>query len=127
MTWLRALLVNRFALALLGTAAIVGAINLFVVLNDDGLLGGQVVDPRGRPISDAEVTIYKPALIGLEEIERQRTDLQGRFLFRGHGQHHPALQVRTDGYGESELHRIRLYFRNQNRVLQEPITVGAGE
>jgi hypothetical protein len=124
---LRMLFVNRVGAALLAVAAIIAAINLYVSFNDDGVLIGTVVDPNGRPVPDAQVTIYRPALIGLEEIATQTTDAAGRFRFEDHDHHHPAVQARVPGLGQSDLRRVRLYFRNQNRRLDDPIRLEAGQ
>lgn len=125
MTTLRMLLFNRIVAALLAVAAVIAAVNVYVAFNDDGVLIGTVVGPDGHPAPGARVTLYKPALIGLEEIATRTTDKAGRFRFEGHNQHHPALQARLSGKGESELRRVRLHFRNENRQLDQPIRLEA--
>lgn len=125
MKLLRTLVLNRFFAAAAALAITVGAINLYVASNDEGILSGQVADVQGKPVAGAEVILFMPALIGLDEIDRQTTDETGAFEFRAHGQHHPALQVQADGFEDSDLRRVRLYFRNQNRSLDTPIVIGA--
>ena len=53
------------------------------------------------------------------------TDAQGRFEFVGHERHFVVLTATKDGHDESPRYPIRLYFRNQNRALSEPLTLGA--
>lgn len=117
---IRALLLNRVTvtLALIGAAAL--ALNVYVAFHDDGILVGTVVGPDGTPVPGATVTLFAPGIVGFDVVERQQTGPDGRFRFAGHDQHHPALEARAEGLGSGVV-RLRLYFRNQNRVLAEPL------
>ncbi len=123
----RALVFNTFTLALLAVAAIVASINIYVSFHDDGILMGIVTGPDGAPVPGVEITVYRTALIGLDEVETQVTDLNGGFRFQGHDLHHPILQAKSETLGNSSLHRIRLLFRNQNKILEDPIILEVEE
>lgn len=121
MSTLVTLLRNRFFLAFFVLVILIAVVNFYVSRHDDGILIGKVLDNQGAPVVKAKITLLKQALIGFEEIDSQYTDEEGTFRFSRHNQHHPALQVEADGYSKSDLRRVRLYFRNQNRQMQQPI------
>ncbi len=107
-------------------AAVVLAIalwNIYVELNDDGILEGRVVYPDGAPARGASVTASSPKMVGLDDIATVTSDDAGRFRFTNHNEHRPVLQARLGGFGRSERFMVRLYFRNQNRVLADPLVL----
>lgn len=118
---MRALLLNRVTLTLALIAAAALALDVYVAFHDDGILAGTVVGPDGAPVAGATVTLFAPGVVGFDVVARQVTGPDGRFRFTGHGQHHPALEAEAPGVGASGTVRVRLYFRNQNRVLAEPL------
>ncbi|MCP5371264.1 MAG: carboxypeptidase regulatory-like domain-containing protein [Hyphomicrobiales bacterium] len=121
MDLLRALLFNRATLSLAALAVAVGLWNVYVAAHDDGLLAGRVVGPDGRPVAGAKVTLLQQILVGYERIESTTTDGRGAFRFTRHNQHKPVLLAEKDGVGASARTPVRLYFRNQNRVLAQPL------
>ena len=118
---LRTVLLHRVTLFLAAVLLVVAALNIYVSLENDGILAGRIVGPEGAPLEGAEVTLYRPGIVGIDKVATTATDAAGGFRFEGHGHHHPALIARAPGYAESGLRRVRLYFRNQNRTLAEPI------
>lgn len=122
---IRTLLLNRVTLTFAALAVVVAAWNLHVIANDDGRLAGRVVDASGQPVAGAEVVISELSLISLNVVARTTTDEQGRFRFLGHGRHALVLAAEKPGVGRSPRREIRLYFRNQNRDLAEPVVLHA--
>lgn len=123
MDW-RAPIVNRWTLTLGGLAIAVAAWNLYVSLNDDGILVGRVVGPDGRPVAGAAVGLWQQKFVSMALVAETATDEGGGFRFAGHGQHYPFLKAEKAGLGESARVGVRLYFRDQNRVLDEPLRLG---
>jgi hypothetical protein len=89
--------------------------------HNEGILEGKVMAPDGRLVENATVILLKPGVVGFDRIDKTNTDGEGRFRFEKHEQHHPVLKAEKKGVGESELVDVRLYFRNQNRILSEPL------
>jgi len=118
---LRGWFVNRVTFTFAVIAVIVVAWNLYVAAHDDGRLEGVVHAPDGRPVAGATVTLSERTLVSLDPIAETTTDDQGRFRFGRHDRH--ALVVTADHpeFGQSDRREIRLYFRNQNRTLADPI------
>ena len=114
-------LVNRVTVTFSAIAIVVIAWNVYVVAHDDGILAGTVVGPDGQPVPGAEVVLSERTLVSLEPIAETVTDAEGDFRFEGHDRHHVILTAQKDGLGESGRVEVRLYFRNQNRRLGEPL------
>ena len=102
-------------------AVCVGALNVYIAWNDDGLLQGRVLDTSGAPVAGSTVTLFKPAVLGVERVADTHTGADGTFSFEAHGQHRPVLQAHKEGVGDSGQVQVRLYFRNQNRELSAPL------
>jgi hypothetical protein len=114
-------LINRVTITL-GTIALVVLLwNLYVAANDDGTLAGTVVGPNGRPVPGAEVVLSERTIVSLEPIAETVTDDQGHFEFTRHDRHRVVLTASKPGIGNSGRLEVRLYFRNQNRRLDEPL------
>jgi hypothetical protein len=96
-------------------------LNVYIACNNDGILQGRVVDMAGVPVAGSTVTLFKPAVLGVEPVADTRSGPDGTFSFNAHGQHRPVLQARKVGAGDSGQLQVRLYFRNQNRVLISPL------
>ena len=113
-------LLNRWILTF-GTIAIVTAVwNLYVVLNDDGVFAGRIVDAKGKPVAGATVKLGKHSLVAIHVSDETRTGEDGRFRFDGHTFYHVHIEARKDGVGVSKTYH-HLYFRGQNEVLSEPL------
>jgi hypothetical protein len=118
--WLT-LLINRFTLTF-GTIALVVLLwNLYVLEHDDGILIGQVVGPDGNPVAAAEVVLNERTIVSLAPIANTQTDTDGRFEFSRHDRHFVVLTANKADVGESGRYDVRLYFRNQNKILNEPL------
>jgi hypothetical protein len=114
-------LVNRVTITFAAIAVVIVLWNLYVVQHDDGILAGTVVGPDGRPVPGAEVVLSERTIVSLEPIAQTVTDDQGHFRFTGHDRHRVVLTARKPEVGASDRLEVRLYFRNQNRELEEPL------
>lgn len=117
----RTLILNRFTLTFLAIALIILLWNLYVLAHDDGILSGQVVDAAGKPVAGAEVVLSERTIVSLTPIANTTSDAKGFFRFTKHDRHYVVLTASKDGAGESARREVRLYFRNQNRRLAEPL------
>lgn len=120
---MRAFLRSRRVQAFAAIAVALVCWNVYVELNDDGILEGRVVFPDGAPARGASVIASSPKMVGLDEIAIVTADHAGWFRFTKHNEHRPVLQARLSSFGRSERVMVRLYFRNQNRVLAEPLVL----
>ena len=120
MAW-RPWLLNRVTVTFGLIAILVLGWNLYVLAHDDGILTGVVVGPDGRPVAGAEVVLSERTLVSLEPIARTLTGADGSFRFEKHDRHRLVLTASKEGVGESGRLEVRLYFRNQNRQLDEPL------
>ena len=122
----RSWLINRVTLTF-GTIALIAlGWNLYVAAHDDGILQGRVVDSAGQPVADAAVVLNERTIVSLAPIAETRTDASGRFRFERHDRHALVLTARKEGVGASPRVEVRLYFRNQNRTLADPLTLAGG-
>jgi hypothetical protein len=123
MSWMawRPWLLNRVTITFGTIATVILAWNLYVLAHDDGILAGVVVDAGGAPVEGARVVLSERTIVSLEPIAETPSDADGRFRFTGHDRHALVLTAEKDGIGASGRIEIRLYFRNQNRNLAEPI------
>jgi 5-hydroxyisourate hydrolase-like protein (transthyretin family) len=114
-------------LVVLGVTAILAiGWNAWVALHNDGIVGGQVLAPDGRPAAGVTVTFWEKTLTTLEPRATTQTESDGRFLFNGQAAHHFALQAEKRDVGVSSRALYRRYFRGQNLVLAEPLRLGKG-
>jgi hypothetical protein len=120
MAW-RPWLLNRVTVTFGLIAILVIGWNLYVLAHDDGILTGVVVGPDGRPVAGAEVVLSERTLVSLEPIAQTVTGADGSFRFEKHDRHRLVLTASKEGVGESGRLEVRLYFRNQNRHLDEPL------
>ena len=118
---MRPWLVNRVTITFAAIALVVLLWNLYVMRHDDGILGGTVVGPDGRPVPGAEVVLSERTIVSLDPIAETVTDAEGHFRFTGHDRHRVVLTASKPGIGQSGRLEVRLYFRNQNRELAEPL------
>jgi hypothetical protein len=120
MSW-RYWLINRVTITF-GTIAIVIVLwNIYVLQHDDGILAGVVVGADGRPVVGAEVVLSERTIVSLDPIARTETDDDGHFRFNRHDRHRVVLTASKPGLGASGRLEVRLYFRNQNRELDQPL------
>jgi hypothetical protein len=114
-------LINRVTIAFAVIALIVVGWNAYVAAHDDGILAGVVTGRSGEPVPGAEVVLSERTLVSLAPIAKTTTDGQGRFRFEKHDRHALVLNASKPGVGGSGRIEIRLYFRNQNRALEDPV------
>lgn len=123
----RGWLINRVTITFGAIALVVVLWNLYVAAHDDGILVGRVVDASGQPVADAHVVLNERTIVSLAPIAETTTDDEGRFRFEQHDRHALVVTADKPGVGASDRIRIRLYFRNQNRTLSQPIALGERE
>lgn len=117
-------LINRVTVTFGLIAAVVIAWNLYVAAHDDGILEGRVVDASGEPVAGAKVVLSEQTIVSLSPIAETVTDAAGAFRFTRHDRHALVLTAEAPALGQSPRVAVRLYFRNQNRALAEPIVLG---
>lgn len=112
---------NRFVLTF-GSIAIAAALwNIYVALNDDGIIRGRVVDAGGAPVEGARVMLSERSLLVARPRGQTVTDAEGRFAFQGHELHRLYLEASKEGAGRARQREYRLYFKGQNLELEEPL------
>jgi hypothetical protein len=119
---LRRIFLNRFVVVPAAIAVSVAGWNLYVALHAHGLLAGRVVDRQGRPVAGATVILFTHDFVTQVEKARTATDASGAFRFTDNNSHLIQLQA-LDGAQSSPRVTIRLWFRAQDRVLEEPLVV----
>jgi len=123
MNW-RAVLTHRFVYVPLAAAVLVGAWNLHVAANADGVIEGVVRDGAGRPVADADVIFFERNFVNYQEKFRARTDAAGAYRFENMQVHVGQLEARTPGGARSQRLQLRLWFRAQH-TRADPLVVGA--
>jgi len=119
-------LINHVTITLGVIVLVILGWNVYVAANDDGVLSGRVVGPDGAPVEGAKVTLLERSVTTLVVQDETRTDAEGRFRFDGHGQYAAVLTAEKPGLGSTPRRQVRLYFRNQNRELKEPLRIAPG-
>ena len=120
----RRLLLNRFVLVP-GTIALAALLwNGYVSLHNGGLIEGRVTDPSGRPVADAEIVVMVQNVTTFSEKGRARSGPDGVFRITDNPSHHVQIFAETPS-GRSERRDLRLWFRGQDTVLDEPLVVGS--
>ncbi len=120
MNW-RAFLLNRYFVTFGSIAAVTLVWNLYIAMNDDGIIRGRVVDAEGRPVAGAAVVLSERTLLVTAPRDRVTTDADGRFTFTGHRFHRIWLEAAKPGVGSHPQTEYRMYFKGQNIVLDDPI------
>jgi len=118
----RRLLLNRFVLVP-GAIVVAGLVwNGYVSLHNGGLIEGRVTDASGRPVAGAEVVVLVQNVTTFSEKGRARTGPDGVFLITDNPSHHVQIFAETPS-GRSERRDLRLWFRGQNTVLDQPLVL----
>lgn len=120
MNW-RPFLLNRYTITF-GTIAIVTLVwNLYIAMNDDGIIKGRVIGPDGRPVAGATVVLSERTLLVTTPRAHVTTDADGRFAFTGNTFHRIWLEANKPGIGFYPQTEYRMYFKGQNMNLEEPL------
>ncbi len=112
---------NRYTVTFGAIALLVAVWNLYVALNDGGLITGRVVGPDDRPVAGASVVLSERTLLVSAVRARTTSDANGLFRFTGHTLYHLYLEASKDGVGRMPPREFRLYFRGQNLILRQPL------
>jgi hypothetical protein len=120
MNW-RAFLLNRYIVTFGSVAVVTLAWNLYIALNDDGIIRGRVIGPEGHPIAGATVVLSERTLLVTAPRDRVTTDAEGRFTFSGHTFHRIWLEAAKPGIGAYPQTEYRMYFKGQNMILDNPL------
>jgi hypothetical protein len=116
---------NRYTITFGGLALLAGLWNVYVALNNDGIIGGRVVGPDGRPVEGATVVLSEKTLLVSAARAKTITDASGSFRFSGHRLYHIYLEASKEGVGRMPSKEFRLYFKGQNLTLRGPLRLGA--
>jgi Carboxypeptidase regulatory-like domain len=118
-----AVLRSRFVVVPVALAMLIGGWNVYVARHDHGRLTGRVVDTAGHPVAGATVVLFEQQFTNQVERARTETDGGGWFHFTGSKSHLIELQASGPGRQVSPRRIVRLWFRAQDRVLQQPLVV----
>lgn len=117
---------SRFVIVPVALVLVVAGWNLYVGLHAHGVVTGRVVDAAGRPVQGATVIMFERDFVNQIERARTRTGAGGDFRFGGNRSH--LIQVEAqDGAAHSPRVTLRLWFRAQDRAMDQPLVLsGAG-
>lgn len=119
MSWLR----NRFTITLGSIALLATGWNIYVALNNDGIITGRILAPDQTPIAGATVILSEKSLLVAVPKAQAVTNEAGEFRFVGHNLYHLHLEASKEGVGRMPPREFRLYFRGQNLFLQNPLVL----
>ena len=112
---------NRFVITFLSIGLIIGVWLIYVQLNNDGIIKGQVVDETGKAIPNATVNIVEELSGGIQEPLVTHTDSKGNFVFKNINYLEFLISAKKTGYVSSKIKRYHLYFKKQNFSLPKPL------
>lgn len=119
MAWL----CNRYTLTLGSIALLALTWNIYVALNNDGIITGRVVTPDQQPIGGATVVLSERSLLVAVPKGQAVTDEKGEFHFTGHALHRLYLEAHKEGVGRMPPKEFRLYFKGQNLLIEKPLVL----
>ena len=119
MAWLR----NRYILTLGSIAVLAVSWNIYVALNNDGIIAGRAVTADQQPVSGATVVLSERSLLVAVPKARATTNEKGDFRFTGHTLHHLYLEAQKEGVGRMPPKEFRLYFKGQNLFIEKPLAL----
>ncbi len=119
--WLR----SRFVLVPLVIAISVAAWNFYVARHDHGHVEGRVEDRSGRPVAGASVVLFERVFANEVPRAQARADPHGRFRFSGNRAYVIELQAHGADGAISPRVTVHLWFRAQDRALQQPLIIGS--
>jgi hypothetical protein len=112
----RQLLFNRFLLLVVFALALSGSAQLYVSMNDSGIIEGQVVDQNDEPIEGARVTVQELGIRNQYDGDTTTTDENGYYKFTGQTQL-LEFRVRVTTEDARAVERHHLYFQGQNTEI----------
>lgn len=118
----QSIFINRYTIAFAVTIVFALLWNLFVLFNDNGILSGRVIDQTNMPVAGARVILSEKTLLVTAPRDEVMTSSDGSFRFEGHKLYHLYLEAITDG-GLSSTREVRLYFKGQNKKLDDPLVL----
>jgi hypothetical protein len=121
MDW-KTLLLNRFSLTIGGLVLCTALWNVYVSGHDSGHITGYVVDQDGQPVSGATVSLSRKTVSSVDSVAETQTGPSGEFAFSDHGQYALLLSA-AKAEAEAPRKTFRLWFRNQDLVLSEPLVL----
>ncbi len=123
MGWFR----NRYTITLGSIAGLAIAWNIYVALNNDGIITGRAVTADQQPVSGATVVLSERSLLVAVPKGRTTTNENGEFRFTGHTLHRLYLEAYKEGVGRMPSKEFRLYFKGQNLFLENPLVLAASK
>ena len=115
-------IINRFTLTF-GTIFLAALLwNAYVLLNDDGIIRGRVVDQSGVGVGQATVILSRETVTSVEKVNEALTNEKGQFSFDRHGEYSIVMSA-SKGELKSTRRTIPLWFRNQNVNLDAPLVL----
>ena len=119
----RSWLSNRYTITL-GSMALLAALwNIYVAMNNDGIITGRVVDRNDQPVSGAIVVLSEKSLLVTASRAKTTTNTDGTFRFTGHHLYHIYLETYKEGVGRMPSKEFCLYFKGQNLFLKKPLVL----
>jgi len=116
-------ILNRYTITL-GSIAILAAVwNIYVALNNDGIITGHVVAANHQPVAGATVVLSEKSLLVTIPRAETRTNSDGTFRITGHNLYHLYLEAYKEGAGRMPPKEFRLYFKAQNLSLKKPLVL----
>ena len=122
---MKRILLSRFFIVPAVMIAVIVGWNVYVDLHAHGLLEGDVVDTAGKPVPGATVILSVHDFVTQVEKSRTRTDPAGRFRFDDNNSHLIQLEAQAGAVSSPRV-TIRLWFRGQDRRIDEPLRVPSG-
>jgi hypothetical protein len=117
MSWL----FNRYTLTLGSIVLLVGIWNIYVALNNDGIITGKVVGVDNNPVAGATVVLNEKNLLVTIAKARAITNESGEFRFTNHNLYRLYLEAFKEGHGRTPPLEFRLYFKRQNIFIDKPL------
>ena len=119
MAWIR----NRYTLTLGSIAVLAVSWNIYVDLNNDGIITGRVVRADQQPVGGATVVVSERSLLVAVPKGRATTNEKGEFRFTGHTLHRLYLEAHKEGVGRMPPKEFRLYFKGENLFIEKPLVL----
>ena len=123
MAWLR----NRYTLTLGSIAVLAISWNIYVALDNDGIITGRVVTADQQPVSGATVVLSERSLLVAVPKGRATTNESGEFRFTKHTLHHLYLKAYKEAVKRMPPKEFRLYFKGQNLFLKKPLVLAGSK